>query len=85
LTFLQGALLVVVAVAATSVVAMRDPLRQVLVAGIYGLVLGLLFFAFEAPDVALSEIVIASVALPVLILVTLSKLAQIDSAEKEED
>jgi uncharacterized MnhB-related membrane protein len=85
LTFLQGALLVVVAVAATSVVAMRDPLRQVLVAGIYGLVLGLLFFAFEAPDVALSEIVIASVALPVLILVTLSKLAQIDSAEKEDD
>jgi uncharacterized MnhB-related membrane protein len=85
LTFLQGALLVVVAVAATSVVAMRDPLRQALVAGIYGLVLGLLFFAFEAPDVALSEIVIASVALPVLILVTLSKLAQIDSAEKEDD
>lgn len=85
MTFLQGALLVVVAVAATSVVAMRDPLRQALVAGIYGLVLGLLFFAFEAPDVALSEIVIASVALPVLILVTLSKLAQIDSAEKEDD
>jgi uncharacterized MnhB-related membrane protein len=85
LTFLQGALLVVVAVAATSVVAMRDPLRQSLVAGIYGLVLGLLFFAFEAPDVALSEIVIASVALPVLILVTLAKLAQIDSAEKEDD
>jgi uncharacterized MnhB-related membrane protein len=85
LTFLQGALLVVVAVAATSVVAMRDPLRQALVAGIYGLVLGLLFFAFEAPDVALSEIVIASVALPVLLLVTLSKLAQIDSAETEDD
>ena len=84
MTFLQGALLVALAVNATAVVLRRDPLRQTLVAGVYGLVLGLLFFAFQAPDVALSEIVIASVVLPALILLTLSKLDQIDRAEEND-
>ena len=85
MTFLQGALLVMLAIVATAVVVRRDPLRQTLVAGIYGLLLGLLFFAFQAPDVALSEIVVASVALPALILLTLAKLAQIDRSEREEE
>jgi energy-converting hydrogenase B subunit D len=84
-TFIQGSLLVLLAVAATGVVLRRDPLRQTLVAGVYGLLLGLLFFAFQAPDVALSEIVVASVALPALILLTLAKLAQIGRAEEEEE
>jgi energy-converting hydrogenase B subunit D len=85
MTFLQGALLVMLAITSTAVVLRRDPLRQTLVAGIYGLLLGLLFFAFQAPDVALSEIVVASVALPALILLTLAKLAQIDRSEQEEE
>jgi len=85
MTFFQGALLVVVAVSASAVVLRRDPLRQTLVAGVYGLVLGLLFFAFQAPDVALSEIVVASVAVPVLILMTLAKLDQIDRGEKGDE
>ena len=85
MTFFQAALLVVVAVSATAVVLRRDPLRQTLVAGVYGLVLGLLFFAFQAPDVALSEIVVASVAVPVLILMTLAKLDQIDRGEKGDE
>jgi energy-converting hydrogenase B subunit D len=84
-TFLQGALLVMLAITATAVVLRRDPLRQTLVAGIYGLLLGLLFFSFQAPDVALSEIVVASVALPALILLTLAKLAQVDRSEREDE
>jgi energy-converting hydrogenase B subunit D len=84
-TFLQAALLVMLAIAATAVVLRRDPLRQTLVAGVYGLLLGLLFFSFQAPDVALSEIAVASVALPVLILLTLAKLAQVDRSEREEE
>jgi energy-converting hydrogenase B subunit D len=73
---LQGALLVLVAVGGTAVVLVRDPLRQAIVAGIYGLLLGLLFFAFQAPDVALSQIVVGSVALPLMIILTLAKLAR---------
>jgi energy-converting hydrogenase B subunit D len=62
-----------VAVAATSVVLARDPLRQAMVASIYGLVLGILFFVFQAPDVALSQTVVGAVALPMMILLALAK------------
>jgi energy-converting hydrogenase B subunit D len=51
----------------------RDPLRQAMVASIYGLVLGILFFVFEAPDVALSQTVVGAVALPLMILLALAK------------
>ena len=61
------------AVAATSVVLARDPLRQAMVASIYGLVLGILFFVFQAPDVALSQTVVGAVALPMMILLALAK------------
>ena len=74
---LQGVLLVLVAVGGTAVVLTRDPLRQAIVAGVFGVLLGVLFFAFQAPDVALSQIVVGSVALPAMIVLTLAKLAQL--------
>jgi energy-converting hydrogenase B subunit D len=52
----------------------RDPLRQAMVASIYGLVLGILFFLFQAPDVALSQTVVGAVALPMMILLALAKI-----------
>ena len=74
---LQGVLLVLVAVGGTAVVLTRDPLRQAIVVGIFGVLLGVLFFAFQAPDVALSQIVVGSVALPAMIVLTLAKLVQL--------
>lgn len=82
MTFLQGALLILVAVGGTFVVLTRDPLRQAVVVGVFGLLLGVLFFAFQAPDVALSEIVVGSAALPAMILLALAKLGQ--SREPDE-
>jgi energy-converting hydrogenase B subunit D len=76
-TVFQGVLLVLVAAGGTAVVLIRDPLRQAIVASIFGLLLALLFFAFQAPDVALSQIVVGSVALPLMIVLTLSKLARL--------
>ncbi len=69
--------MVLVAAGGTAVVLVRDPLRQAIVASIFGLLLALLFFAFQAPDVALSQIVVGSVALPLMIVLTLSKLARL--------
>jgi energy-converting hydrogenase B subunit D len=51
----------------------RDALRQAMVASIYGLVLGILFFVFQAPDVALSQTVVGAVALPLMVLLALAK------------
>ena len=73
---LQDAVLVVVALAGTATVAVRDPLRQTVVAGFFGLSLGVLFFVFGAPDVALSEIVVAAIAVPLMVLLALAKIAE---------
>ena len=82
MTALQGALLVLVAVGGTAVVLVRDPLRQAIVSSVFGLLLALLFFAFQAPDVALSQIVVGSVALPLMIVLTLAKLARLRGSDE---
>ena len=65
--------LVLVALCATCVVLARETLRQAMMASVYGLVLGILFFAFQAPDVALSQTVVGAVALPLMVLLALAK------------
>jgi energy-converting hydrogenase B subunit D len=70
---LQVTLLVLVAVGATAVVLIREPVRQVLALSGYGLLLAILFLAFQAPDVTLSELTVGAVLLPVLLLLTLAK------------
>ncbi|MGH2857585.1 MAG: Na(+)/H(+) antiporter subunit B [Solirubrobacteraceae bacterium] len=82
---LQGTALILVALGGTAVVACRDPLRQAIVAGIFGLLLAILFFAFQAPDVALSEIVIGTIGVPVMVLLALAKLREATRREQEQD
>jgi energy-converting hydrogenase B subunit D len=69
----QIASLLMVALGAWAVVAARDPTRQAVVASLYGLCLGILFFSFQAPDVALSNIVVSAVAMPAIILLAIAK------------
>jgi energy-converting hydrogenase B subunit D len=73
LTVLQAVLLIGVAVGGLAVAATREPVRQAIVAGIFGLLLAALFFAFQAPDVALSQITVGSVALPAMILLAVAR------------
>ena len=74
MSFLQAVALVAVAGGGTAVVLTREPTRQVIITGFFGLLLAILFFVFQAPDVALSQIVVGRVALPVMVLLTLAKL-----------
>jgi uncharacterized MnhB-related membrane protein len=73
-TALQTTILLLVGVGGTAVVATRDPLRQAMVASFFGILLAILFFVLQAPDVALSEIVVGAVALPLMILLSLAKI-----------
>jgi energy-converting hydrogenase B subunit D len=66
--------LVLVGVVGFFVVAIRDPVRQAVVVSLFGILLGILFFALQAPDVALSEVVVGAVALPLMILLALAKI-----------
>ena len=70
---LQVTLLVLVAAGATAVVLIRARVRQVLMLSIYGVLLAVLFLAFQAPDVTLSELTIGAVLLPIVILLALAK------------
>jgi len=71
---LQLVAIALVGLGGLAVVAARDPLRQALVFGLFGLALGVLFVIFQAPDVALSELVASSVAFPFILVAVLAKL-----------
>jgi uncharacterized MnhB-related membrane protein len=83
-TALQAVCLVAVAVAGTATVLTRDPLRQALSSGVLGVTLAVLFLAFGAPDVALSQIVVAGVAVPVMVLLALAKIRMTERADEED-
>ncbi len=70
---LQDALLALVALGGLGVVTARDPLRQTIMVSLFGLLLGLLYLTLQAPDVALSALVVGAVALPLMILLALAK------------
>jgi energy-converting hydrogenase B subunit D len=82
---LQSAALITVAVAGAAVVLAPDPLRQTLVLGVYGLALTMLFFVLQAPDVALSEIVVSTVGLPVMILLALRRVRRQEHERRRRD
>jgi uncharacterized MnhB-related membrane protein len=70
---LQSVTILFVALGALLVVLTRDAMRQAVVTGVFGLSLGLLFFVFQAPDVALSELVVGAIAYPVVLVAALAR------------
>ena len=85
MTALQFVALILVALGGGAVVFTPEPLRQALVLSIFGLTLTFLFFTFQAPDVALSEIVVSSIAMPLIILVALRKIHARERSRKDEE
>ena len=70
---LQALVLVMAALLATAVVLTRNTLRQIVVNGVYGFVLVIVFFVLQAPDVALSMLVVSTVAYPIIVLAAISR------------
>ena len=66
-------MLLLVAAGATAVALTMDPLRQVVLSSVYGLLLVILFVVLQAPDVALSMLVVSSVAYPLIVLIAISR------------
>ena len=85
MTALQIVGLIGVALGGTAVVFTGEALRQALVLGIYGIALTFLFFVFQAPDVALSEIVVSTVGLPLIILLALRKIREQERSREREE
>jgi uncharacterized MnhB-related membrane protein len=70
---LQATALILVAAAATAVALCLNPLRQIMLSGVYGLLLVILFLVLQAPDVALSMLVVTTVAYPLIVLIAISR------------
>jgi uncharacterized MnhB-related membrane protein len=81
-TGIQATALIVVALGGTAVVLTPDPRRQALVSSVFGLSLAVLFFVFQAPDVALSQIVVGAVVLPAMILLAIAKVRRREEADE---
>ena len=81
---LQFLLFILLALAGMQVVRTRDPLAQAIAVSFYGLVLSLLFFLHQAPDVALSQIAVGAVALPLMILLALAKIRRASQEHEAE-
>ena len=71
---LQIVVLALVAAIGLAVVLQRDPVRQVIVNGLYGLLLVVLFMVFQAPDVALSMLAVGSIAFPLVLLIAIARI-----------
>jgi uncharacterized MnhB-related membrane protein len=84
MTAVQAVALIAVALGGTGVVFTPEPSRQALVSSVFGITLAVLFFTFQAPDVALSQIVVGSVALPTMILLAVAKVRRREQARRSE-
>ena len=69
-----AALLSLVAVSGFAVVRTRDVTCQVIALSFYGTLMALVFFFFQAPDVALSQITVGMVALPLMVMLAISRM-----------
>jgi uncharacterized MnhB-related membrane protein len=82
---LQATILAVVALAAPALVITRDPLRMTVMSGFYGWTLVMLFSVFQAPDVALSMLVVGGLAYPVVLLIAVARVRASSNEEKQAE
>jgi uncharacterized MnhB-related membrane protein len=79
--YVGAGILLLLAVSGFAVVRTRDVTEQIIALGFYGLVTALMFFFFQAPDVALSQITVGAVALPLMVMLAVSRM-KLHSAPK---
>lgn len=69
---LQVVVIALVAAAGLAVVLTRDLVRLAMISSVFAVLLVVLFLVLQAPDVALSELVVGAVGLPVVIAVAIA-------------
>lgn len=82
---LQAVVFALVAIGAPVVVLTRDPLRQVLVNGVYGVTLVCLFVVLQAPDPALSMLVVSGIGYPLVILAAVARVRGEDRKKRKDE
>jgi uncharacterized MnhB-related membrane protein len=73
-TALLAIALTLVLAGGASVVFTRNVQRQAVTLSVYGLLMTLLFVLLSAPDVALSQVVVGTAIVPLMVLLTIRKI-----------
>ena len=74
MTVLIAISLTLVLAGGVAVVFSRDPQRQAVTLSVYGMLMTLLFFLLAAPDVALSQVVVGTVLVPLMVMLAIRKI-----------
>lgn len=69
---LQAVVIGLIAAAGLAVVLTRDLVRLALMTSVFGMLLVVFFLVLQAPDVALSELVVGAVGFPLVIAVAIA-------------
>lgn len=83
MTWFGAALLLLIAVSGFAVVRTRDVTAQIISLGFYGVTTAFMFFFFQAPDVALSQITVGAVALPLMVMLAISRMKFREAANQK--
>jgi multisubunit Na+/H+ antiporter MnhB subunit len=79
---LQLATIVLVGAGAAAVACVRDLVRQALAFSLYGFGLVLLFVVYQAPDVALSALVVSGIAYPLVLVGAVARLRGLEKRRR---
>ena len=74
MSVLVAVMFTLVAIGAVAVVFTDDPGRQAVTLSVYGLLMSVLFVVLSAPDVALSQIVVGTAIVPLMVMLTIRKI-----------
>jgi energy-converting hydrogenase B subunit D len=77
-------LLALIAISALVIVRTDDVTNQLLALGFYGLLFALMFFLFQAPDVALSQITVGAIALPLMVMLAITRMKRRGELKAEQ-
>jgi uncharacterized MnhB-related membrane protein len=82
--WMGAGLLLLVGATGFGVVRTRDVTSQVIALGFYGVLMALVFFFFQAPDVALSQITVGALALPLMVMLAISRMKYRAASQAKE-
>jgi uncharacterized MnhB-related membrane protein len=66
--------LTLVLLGGAAVVFTGDPQRQAVTLSVYGVLMTVLFFLLSAPDVALSQVVVGTAIVPLMVMLAIRKI-----------
>ncbi|HWE66076.1 MAG TPA: hydrogenase subunit MbhD domain-containing protein [Acidimicrobiales bacterium] len=76
--------LTLVGISGLAVVASNAPVRQAVTVSVFGMLLAVLFFVLQAPDVALSEVAVGTAIVPLMVMLAIRTVQRHETQHRAE-